>query len=266
MRTATRLAVAASACAAAFGVLCVAHVEGGLVPLDTWGKRAFTEPFGHWTTTPGPSHTYRAEVVNATGNAGGAAERWASWPVFGWASELGEGATAAGMTVATAALLVLLGRWRSTILATAVSVAVGLAVDPLQDALFACQGCHFTSPSPGRPESLHVIFPSGHTIGATVAFGLFLLLGARAVVAATPPRPHDWRPRLAAWLWALVALAVGFDRMAVWAHAFGDVLAGWAFGAAAVLGTLALDAWWHRGPRAAPSSEPTQTPKREGTP
>ena len=68
-------------------------------------------------------------------------------------------------------------------------------------------------------------FPSGHSMGAIIAFGLlayFILLAL-----------HDRRERIAVVVVAtLVALCIGFSRIYLGAHYFSDVVGGFAVGGA----------------------------------
>ena len=68
-------------------------------------------------------------------------------------------------------------------------------------------------------------FPSGHSMGAVIAFGLltyFILLAL-----------YDRRERIAVVIVAtVVALVIGFSRIYLGAHYFSDVVGGFAFGGA----------------------------------
>lgn len=67
-------------------------------------------------------------------------------------------------------------------------------------------------------------FPSGHALGATVAYGALLLI-------FLPVVSRRWRPFMIAGVAAIVVL-VGFTRVALGVHYVSDVLAGWLLGLA----------------------------------
>lgn len=90
-------------------------------------------------------------------------------------------------------------------------------------------------------------YPSGHTMGATLSWGLALVLGTRAVQR----RQHLDPWALAAW--GTVAFLGGISRLPVHAHWWTDVVASWLLGIALLaLGILADDWWKERGGKAAP--------------
>lgn len=70
-------------------------------------------------------------------------------------------------------------------------------------------------------------FPSGHTLGSTVSFGLLAYL-------AWQFSPSPWGGVAAGILIGLI-IAVGFSRIYLGAHFPSDVLAGWLMGAGALL-------------------------------
>lgn len=70
-------------------------------------------------------------------------------------------------------------------------------------------------------------FPSGHTSGATIAYGLLAYLAWQLL-------PQPWNYIAVALLIAIIIL-VGISRIYLGAHFPSDVVAGWALGAAALL-------------------------------
>jgi undecaprenyl-diphosphatase len=97
-----------------------------------------------------------------------------------------------------------------------------------------------------RPEWLHGYaaadgwsFPSGHSSGAFIVYGLLGYL----VVVHLPPRLHL---PVAAFAMSLI-VCVGFSRVILQVHYFSDVLGGYAFGAAWVAAWIAgLEAFRRR--------------------
>jgi undecaprenyl-diphosphatase len=68
-------------------------------------------------------------------------------------------------------------------------------------------------------------FPSGHSMGSIVGYGLLAYLMMRVL-------PRTWQRWTAAIGFGLLVLAIGFSRMFLGAHYFSDVLAGYAVGGA----------------------------------
>lgn len=96
-------------------------------------------------------------------------------------------------------------------------------------------------------------YPSGHTIGATVSWGLALLLGTRAVQRTR--RFDAW----AVGAWAAIALMGGVSRIPVHSHWWTDVVGSWLLGGALLALAIAIDdAWAARGgvPAASPATPP----------
>jgi len=157
----------------------------------------------------------------------------------GYASYFGSESAAFALITATCLLLAALGSWRTAIVALAVGALGGSLVDPMKDYFAAYGAQHY-----GALDHLPDRYPSGHTIGATLQFGLFLLLGATALQRTGLGR----NPRLlrhAAVAWAVVAVACGLDRVVTHTHILSDVLAGWAFGIAFVSAAVWIDRRWH---------------------
>lgn len=95
-------------------------------------------------------------------------------------------------------------------------------------------------------------YPSGHTMGATLSWGLALLLGTRAMQGR---RSLDgWA--LAAWLG--IALMGGISRIPLYTHWWTDVVASWMLGTALLAMAWLADDWFRPvsldGPDATPSS------------
>lgn len=150
-----------------------------------------------------------------------------------WAAQV---CTFAGSTLAlvplTAFLLLTLalrGRWRAmAAVAMGMSLSLGLTV------------VLKTTVGRLRPAAVDVLgtvdtgyaFPSGHTLNATVFYGLLaglLILRVRGVRARVGI--------VAGWL--VLALAVGYSRIYLGYHWLTDVMAGWSLGIA-VLGSVVL--------------------------
>ncbi len=88
-------------------------------------------------------------------------------------------------------------------------------------------------------------FPSGHAMGATVAYGAILLVALSYV---------GGRGRIAAWLTAITLIGgVGASRLVLGVHYVTDVVAGWAFGIVWLIVSAVLFNVWRqeRGARTA---------------
>jgi membrane-associated phospholipid phosphatase len=86
------------------------------------------------------------------------------------------------------------------------------------------------------------LFPSGHTFGAALDFGLALVLTAEAWIDTSVLAPHPAHRLRAATvgLWALAVAACGLGRLLLRVHWYTDVLAGAALGAALVAAAVLL--------------------------
>ena len=81
-------------------------------------------------------------------------------------------------------------------------------------------------------------FPSGHTLGATIVYGMLALV----VLSATRGRHRGWVVTVA----ALIAFVVGLTRLALGVHFLSDVLAGWLLGLAWISITAYAFRVWRR--------------------
>lgn len=70
-------------------------------------------------------------------------------------------------------------------------------------------------------------FPSGHSSGSMIAYGLLAYLAMRLL-----PQPYGW---IAAAVCGAIIILVGISRIYLGAHFPSDVLAGWILGFAALL-------------------------------
>ncbi|WP_051766778.1 phosphatase PAP2 family protein [Saccharothrix syringae] len=136
--------------------------------------------------------------------------------VLGAVTRLGDTATLVGVcTLAVAWLLVRRRPWVAVhVVVTALGGGVlGVVVKELVGRLRP-----LVEVEVARAEGFS--FPSGHTLGATVTYGVLLL-----VFASLP------RGRVAlTWLTVAVVLAVGLSRVALGVHYATDVLGGWLLG------------------------------------
>ena len=136
--------------------------------------------------------------------------------------------TTAGATVVTLALFCVLSAFRRPELAFLVFATLPLRL--------VNAGLKAIGDSPRPPEGLVRVtenagglgFPSGHTMGATVLYGLLLVLATRHIASRSL--------RLAAQIFsgAMIALA-GLSRIYVGAHWPSDVLGGYIWGVIALL-------------------------------
>lgn len=158
---------------------------------------------------------------------------------FAWLTRLGDRGTLVALALVVAALLWWHGR-RWLALGWAVALGGNGLLNPLLKAVFAR----------ARPEHAHGLvaeggysFPSGHSSGAVVAYGM----GAYLLLRVLPPR---WRLPVLVGATALV-FGIACSRIFLQVHWPTDVLAGLASGTAwlavCVLGIEALRGAWRRG-------------------
>jgi undecaprenyl-diphosphatase len=136
------------------------------------------------------------------------------------------------------------------------TLASGLIVTGLKD-LF-----QRTRP-PFVDEPLSNSFPSGHTMGATAAMGILLLMGTQ--VHLDRYRVHGERAKQA-WAttlvtWIVLTLGVGAARVLAQAHWMSDVLASWFLGVALV-GIMLRAAHIPRPAKAPPPAEVLVGPEK----
>lgn len=162
---------------------------------------------------------------------------------FGWVTHFGDVPVLAGIGVVVTGLLVWQRR-HALALFWAVSLAGNGVLIRVLKGLFERV----------RPEhDVHLAaadgwsFPSGHTAGSLVGYGLLAYLGWRLL----PPR---WRMPVVLAATA-IAVSVGVSRVFLRVHHASDVLAGWATGGAWLIVSLlsvelarrvASGAWWQR--------------------
>lgn len=91
-------------------------------------------------------------------------------------------------------------------------------------------------------------FPSGHTVGATVTYGMLLLVFLPAV-------PGRWRSRVITGGVAVIG-AVGFTRVALGVHFPSDVVGGWLLGALWLAVTALAFRQWRGAGQPAPNLLP----------
>lgn len=99
-----------------------------------------------------------------------------------------------------------------------------------------------------RPEHLEgytmaggLSFPSGHSSGALVAYGML----AWIVLHVRPQWPLGWRVAVLT-LSALAIAAVGYSRMGLQVHYVSDVLGGWLSGSVWLILSMGLVRWLER--------------------
>ncbi|MEU5937591.1 phosphatase PAP2 family protein [Micromonospora sp. NPDC047548] len=109
----------------------------------------------------------------------------------------------------------------------------------------------------GRPDLLDPVaraagfsFPSGHTLNATLAAGVLLLVFLPYARGRTAARVALWAAAV------LVAGVTGLSRVALGVHWTSDVLGGWLLGVAVVAATSAAFSTW-RERTGRPSARPT---------
>jgi membrane-associated phospholipid phosphatase len=127
-----------------------------------------------------------------------------------------------GVSTAVAAFVFLRRRWWYRLLALALTVPGGLALNLLLKSAFERQRPQFDEP---LVKLTDFSFPSGHTMMATLFYGLLI------VVASVHIRNRSVRVLTIAGLCGVIAL-VGFSRMYLGAHYLSDVLGAMAMGVA----------------------------------
>ena len=161
--------------------------------------------------------------------------------VFAALTHLGDTATLTGLCIGVALMLVASGRHGQ-----ALGWVVAVAGDGL---LNQSLKSHFGRVRPHYPDALFsaqgLSFPSGHSSGAVVAYGMLAYLALRLL----PPRWH-----LAVLLAALaLAFTVGTSRVWLGVHFASDVLGGFASGTAWLalcVTSMELLRGWHAARRA----------------
>lgn len=152
-------------------------------------------------------------------------------------SLIGEPKSLGGVTALLIVTLFVLRRWRQGVL-FALEVGGAAALDLVSKAFFA---------RPRPTAYAHLVqesnfsFPSGHAMG-----GIAFFLALHLLLWRTLPRRWRWvgLPGLA------LALLIGASRPYLQVHYPSDILAGWAFGSAWVLGIRLLAARRRPGGRA----------------
>ncbi|CCG02655.1 phosphatase PAP2 family protein [Blastococcus saxobsidens] len=186
------------------------------------------------------------------------------------------GGNFAAILIFTLTTVFLLIRGQRRLAAFTVATGIGLAIlVPVTKALIGRARPVVENPVNELPSNAS--FPSGHAMVSIVTFGMLALLALPAV------RRHARPWVVAAAL--LIALAVGFTRLALGVHFVTDVLAGWALGVGLLAVTTAAFRGWqhdhhhrpdesldpldvepHAGPHLAPSRQPAlPAGKKSGT-
>lgn len=149
-------------------------------------------------------------------------------------------------TLATLAVVVALALWFARQRTLAVGWALALAGQGLLTLLLKAVFSRVRPLHAGEPLASGWSFPSGHTLGATVAWGMLAYVALRLL----PPRWH---------LPAVIAAAaltwlVGVSRVVVGVHHPSDVLAGFALGGAWLVAAVVVleGVRWRTGRRTAP--------------
>lgn len=116
-----------------------------------------------------------------------------------------------------------------------ITVVAGGLVDT---ALKAAIGRQRPLVSGAPPEAFGSSFPSGHAMSSLITYGAFVLI----VLPYLPKRARSWLIAGA----ALLVTAIGFSRLALGMHFLSDVIAGYVFGLAWLLASVAaFNVWRH---------------------
>lgn len=156
---------------------------------------------------------------------------------FAWVTHLGDAATLTALCVLVGVLLLLRGR-RGMALAWVLACAGGGLLNRLLKATFErVRPVH----DHGFAVADGFSFPSGHTSGAVVVYGMLAYLLLRQLA----PR---WHLPVAVATAALV-FTIGFSRVMLQVHWASDVLAGFASGTAWLLTCVLVTEWLRRPAR-----------------
>lgn len=157
---------------------------------------------------------------------------------FAWVTHLGDAATLTALCVLVGVLLLLRGR-RGMALAWVLACAGGGLLNRLLKETFErVRPVH----DHGFAVADGFSFPSGHTAGAVVVYGMLAYLLLRQLA----PR---WHLTVSVATAALV-FTIGFSRVMLQVHWASDVLAGFASGAAWLLTCVLMIEWLRRPARA----------------
>ncbi|MGY2004992.1 phosphatase PAP2 family protein [Blastococcus sp. SYSU DS1024] len=158
-------------------------------------------------------------------------------------TDLGGNAAVILLFALTTVFLLIRGQRRLAAFVVATGVGMAILV-PLTKALIGRARPVVESPVSELPSNAS--YPSGHATLSLVTFGMLALL----VLPAVRRRARPWVVAAA----LLLALAVGFTRLALGVHFVTDVLAGWFLGAGLLAVTTAAFRGWqhdHRRPTGA---------------
>lgn len=171
----------------------------------------------------------------------------AALAVFGLLTHLGDVWTLTGLGVLVTLVLLLRGRTGLAVFWAVSLAGNGILIRALKSVFERVRPQHDTPLTHSDGWS----FPSGHTAGAVVAYGLLAYLAWRLL-------PRRWRlPCVLAA--TATAITVGVSRVFLRVHHASDVLAGWAGGGAWLIVSIAcaeMARRWVRG-RRAPISKDT---------
>jgi membrane-associated phospholipid phosphatase len=137
-----------------------------------------------------------------------------------WVTWFGDGRTLALLCIVAAAALVIRGEWVLTLAVLAAVGGNGLVNAILKRTFERTRPMH----EAGLPDAHGWIFPSGHTSGAVVAYGVLAYVLVRTL-------PRSWHLPVVMLATALV-FAVGWSRIVLEAHFASDVLGAFASGIA----------------------------------
>lgn len=152
------------------------------------------------------------------------------------ATSLGDPRLLVVASIGLGATLLAFARWREFALAAAV-LAGGSALHVMFKAAIQ-------RPRPGEgwlAMAQGFSFPSGHTVGAVLFYGLLAYLGA-GIAARTRGRRHLYIACIALGL--VIPLMVGVSRIYLGVHYASDVLAGWIAGALWLSVCVTAAAWF----------------------
>jgi membrane-associated phospholipid phosphatase len=146
------------------------------------------------------------------------------WGGIGYLSIWGSQYATIPVTIVTVMGLLAMGARRKAVIVSTVGFVGGLLILGFQVAFRSFVAAHWGD------TGAQVVYPSGHSAGASMAWGF---AGFFLLMAYSGERPRWVRPLLIV-TWAAINLGVGVDRVLVRSHIVSDILGGWGLGIALV--------------------------------
>lgn len=185
----------------------------GLLVATGW-SRPFDLPIDHWVQR----HIPAPQGVSDWGN-------------IGYLSIWGSQYATIPVTIVTVMGLLAMGARRKAKIVSAVGFVAGLLILGFQVAFRPLVAAHWGD------TGAQVVYPSGHSAGAAMAWGFAALF----LLAAYKGERPAWVKRLLITVWVAINVGVGIDRVLVRSHIVSDILGGWGLGVAFVSLAFLID-------------------------